>query len=79
MVTATLGWERRRQYIRATTLATYYRWCASRWDTLPGGDPITGQPRRRGYNSGAEGEGHAAYLAMARYWLAQARAWRGAR
>ena len=67
----------REQYQQMTFRARFYTWMALRGSTLPGGDPITGQPRERKalrelYDSPTRGESRAAYVAMARYWLRRA-------
>jgi len=51
--------------------ARYYSWCALRGHALPGNDPQSGRPRGAWTH---RAESRAAYIAMARYWLAQAAA-----
>ncbi|MFW6083742.1 MAG: hypothetical protein ACODAA_00840 [Gemmatimonadota bacterium] len=75
MTAPTLSRHDRRIYHAMLARAAYYRWSALRGHTLPGGDPVTGRPRS---NCGAlhRRESRAAYLAMARHWLARARSFR---
>ena len=58
------------------TRASYYRWCASHSEVLPGNDPITGIPRkeRRPFYRAQEEESRVAYKAMARLNLERAKA-----
>jgi hypothetical protein len=67
----------REHYQQMTFRAHFYAWMALRGSTLPGGDPITGEPlerkaRRELYDSPTRGVSRAAYVAMARYWLRRA-------
>lgn len=59
-------------YEEALFRATYYRWVAGKGGALPGGDPVTGRPRSH-FSLSDVAESRAAYLAMARHWLAIAR------
>ena len=51
--------------------AEYYAWCAIRNHVLPGGDPISGHPRRP-REWGIYNESREAYKAMAKFWIGQA-------
>lgn len=59
-------------YWKMSFQAEYYTWAALRGLPLPGNDPISGC-KRAGFS---RGESRSAYIAMARYWVAQARAYR---
>lgn len=53
--------------------ARYYAWCALRGHVLAGRDPVTGRPRAA-WSWQDRAESRAAFVAMARHCLAQARA-----
>ncbi len=71
-----LHWAAVTKYEAALFRATYYRWCAAKGFPLPGGDPVTGEPRGRFFGPHGRREARVAYLALARFWLDTARACR---
>jgi hypothetical protein len=52
--------------------AAYYRWCARKGSVTVGNDPITGR-KKSIHRELDRAEGRVANIALARFWLAEAR------